>query len=71
MKPTIRRSAFLAFLIFAVSFSSQAQSDPSVAHLSGTLLDSSGAGVPGVRIKDPSCVSKTYPHFFVDLAALV
>jgi vitamin B12 transporter len=50
MKPTIRRIAFLAFLIFAVSFSSQAQSDPSVAHLSGTLLDSSGAGIPGVRI---------------------
>ncbi len=49
MKSTIRRSAFLAFLIFAVSFSSQAQSDSS-AHLSGTVLDSSGAAVPGVRI---------------------
>ncbi len=29
-----------------------------------------GLKIPGVRIKDPSCVSKTYPHFFVDLAAL-
>jgi len=29
-----------------------------------------GLKVPGIRIKDPGCVSKTYPHFFVDLAAL-
>jgi len=29
-----------------------------------------GLKIPGVRIKDPGCVSKTYPHFFVDLAAL-
>jgi 3-phosphoshikimate 1-carboxyvinyltransferase len=29
-----------------------------------------GLKVPGVRITDPGCVSKTYPHFFVDLAAL-
>ncbi len=29
-----------------------------------------GLRIPGIRIKDPGCVSKTYPHFFVDLAAL-
>lgn len=29
-----------------------------------------GLRTPGMRIKDPGCVSKTYPHFFVDLAAL-
>ena len=50
MSSTFRRSAFLVFHIFTVSFSLQAQSDSPVAHLSGTLLDSSGAGVPGVRI---------------------
>lgn len=29
-----------------------------------------GLKIPGIRLKDPGCVSKTYPHFFVDLAAL-
>jgi 3-phosphoshikimate 1-carboxyvinyltransferase len=29
-----------------------------------------GLKMPGIRIKNPDCVSKTYPHFFVDLAAL-
>lgn len=29
-----------------------------------------GLKVPGIRITDPSCVSKTYPGFWVDLAAL-
>jgi 3-phosphoshikimate 1-carboxyvinyltransferase len=29
-----------------------------------------GLRIPGIRIKDPGCVSKTYPYFFVDLAAL-
>ena len=50
MKPTIRRFVFLAFLSLAVNFSMKAQSDSPAAHLSGTLLDSSGAGIPGVRI---------------------
>lgn len=27
-----------------------------------------GLQVPGVRIRDPECTSKTYPHFFADLA---
>ena len=50
MKPTIRRFAFLAFFFLVPVFFLQAQSDSHLAHLSGTLLDSSGAGVPGVRI---------------------
>jgi len=29
-----------------------------------------GLRIPGIRIKDPGCVSKTYPQFFVDLASL-
>lgn len=29
-----------------------------------------GLKLPGVRIQDPGCVSKTYPDFFVDLARL-
>jgi vitamin B12 transporter len=46
MNSTIR----FAFLVFALSFSLQAQSDSQDAHLAGTLLDSSGAGVRGVRV---------------------
>jgi 3-phosphoshikimate 1-carboxyvinyltransferase len=26
--------------------------------------------VPGIVIKDPGCVAKTYPHFFTDLERL-
>jgi 3-phosphoshikimate 1-carboxyvinyltransferase len=29
-----------------------------------------GLRVPGVTVKDPGCVAKTYPHFFDDLEAL-
>jgi 3-phosphoshikimate 1-carboxyvinyltransferase len=29
-----------------------------------------GLKLPGIRIRNPDCVSKTYPGFFVDLAAL-
>ena len=29
-----------------------------------------GLRAPGVEIEDPGCVAKTYPEFFVDLAAL-
>ena len=50
MSSTLRRTAFLVFLAFTISFSLQAQSDSPAAHLSGALLDSTGAGVPGVRI---------------------
>jgi 3-phosphoshikimate 1-carboxyvinyltransferase len=28
-----------------------------------------GARWPGVRVRDPACVAKTYPAFFDDLAA--
>jgi 3-phosphoshikimate 1-carboxyvinyltransferase len=31
----------------------------------------SGLRIPGVRITNPSCVEKTYPRFFEDLAAVV
>jgi 3-phosphoshikimate 1-carboxyvinyltransferase len=30
-----------------------------------------GLGRPGVVIKDPACVAKTYPRFFQDLEAFV
>ena len=50
MKTTLLRTAFLFSAIFAVSFSLQAQSNSPDAHLSGTLLDASGAGVSGVRL---------------------
>jgi 3-phosphoshikimate 1-carboxyvinyltransferase len=29
-----------------------------------------GLGVPGIVLKDPGCVAKTYPHFFEDLERL-
>jgi 3-phosphoshikimate 1-carboxyvinyltransferase len=29
-----------------------------------------GLRVPGVRIRAPGCVAKTYPHFFADLETL-
>jgi outer membrane cobalamin receptor len=51
MKPTIRRFAVLAFFFLASTFSVQAQSDSSsAAHFYGTVVDSSGAVVPGVRV---------------------
>ncbi|HYL61743.1 MAG TPA: TonB-dependent receptor [Candidatus Methylomirabilis sp.] len=50
MKTTLLRFAFLIFAVFAVRFSSQAQNNASDAHLFGTLLDSSGAGVGDVQI---------------------
>lgn len=50
MSATLRRTAFLAFLALAFSFSLQAQSNSPDARVSGTVLDSSGAVVQGVRI---------------------
>lgn len=50
MKTTILRTAFLLAVLIAVSFSSQAQSNATIAHLSGTLLDPSGSGVGGVLV---------------------
>jgi len=50
MNSLLRRTVFLAVLFFTASFSLPAQSNSPDAPLSGTLLDSSGAGVPNVRI---------------------
>src|SRR5258708_37511741 len=50
MKPTIRRFHFFVFFFLASVLSLRAQSDSSRAHLSGMLVDSSGAGGPGVHI---------------------
>jgi len=47
MKPTIRRCAFLAFLLFSPNTYLQAQSQ---VHLSGQVTDASGYGVASVRI---------------------
>src|SRR5271170_5092970 len=50
MKTYAFRFAVLALFLFAVHFSSQAQEHSQDAHLSGTLVDLSGAGVGGVQI---------------------
>jgi len=47
MKPTIRRLAFFAFLLFSPNFYLQAQSK---AQLSGQVTDASGYGIASVRI---------------------
>jgi vitamin B12 transporter len=44
------RTAFLFFAVSLAAFSAQVQNDSSNAHLFGTLLDSSSAGVGGVRV---------------------
>src|SRR5882724_6604807 len=68
MKPTIRRFLFLVFLFLASVLSLRAQSDSSRAHLSGTLVDSSGAGVPGVRITAQSETSPNAEPFMTSSA---
>jgi vitamin B12 transporter len=50
MKTTLLRTSFSALLVFALSFSSHAQSNSPDAHLSGSVLDPSGAGIAGVQI---------------------
>src|SRR4029077_1118210 len=50
MKMSLLRAAFLLFAVSLAAFSTQAQNDSSNAHLFGTLLDPSGAGVGGVRV---------------------
>jgi vitamin B12 transporter len=50
MKTHALRSAVLSLLFFAVSISLSAQDRSSDAHLLGTLLDSSGAGVGEVQV---------------------
>ncbi|HKW32597.1 MAG TPA: TonB-dependent receptor [Candidatus Acidoferrum sp.] len=48
---TFLRSAFLALAVLALSVSLQAQSNSQLAHLSGTLTDSSGAAIGDVQIQ--------------------
>jgi vitamin B12 transporter len=50
MKTISLRTALLVLFVFAVCFSSQAQSNSQDAHLSGTLLDPSGAAIAAVRV---------------------
>jgi vitamin B12 transporter len=50
MKTALLCTAFLFFAVFVAGISAQAQNNSSDAHLSGTLLDSSGAGVGGVHV---------------------
>ena len=50
MKTTLLRTALLFFAVSVVSFYLQAQNSPPDAHLSGTLIDASGAGVGGARV---------------------
>ncbi len=50
MKTTLLRFALLFFAVSLVGFSAQAQNDSTDAHLFGTLLDSSGAGVGDVHV---------------------
>lgn len=40
-------------------------------HRMAMSLSLVGLRVPGVRILDPRCTEKTYPHFFEDLGALI
>src|SRR5215469_15923414 len=48
---TLLRSAFLALAVLICSASLQAQNNSQLAHLSGTLTDSSGSGVGDVQIQ--------------------
>jgi len=50
MKSTVLRTAFFFSAVFAVTFSLQARSNSPDAHLSGTLIDASGAGVGSVQV---------------------
>jgi vitamin B12 transporter len=50
MKTTLLRTAFLSFLVFAVSTTLQAQDSSNHAHLSGKLTDLSGYGVGNVKV---------------------
>ena len=48
---TLLRSAFLILAVLVLSSSSQAQGNMQLAHLSGTLTDSSGSGIGDVQIQ--------------------
>src|SRR5690348_1938142 len=48
---TLLRSALLSLAVLVLCISLQAQSNSQLAHLSGTLTDSSGSGVDDVQIQ--------------------
>jgi len=50
MKASFLRTIFLLFTVSVLSFSLQAQTNPSEAHLSGRLTDLSGYGVGNVKV---------------------
>jgi vitamin B12 transporter len=50
MKSLFARVAVFTVFFLLLSFSSSAQSDPSEAHLSGRLTDTTGYGIPDIRI---------------------
>ncbi len=50
MKTQLLLFFVLPAVLLGISFSAQAQNNSSDAHLSGTLLDASGAGVPTVQV---------------------
>jgi vitamin B12 transporter len=50
MKTTLLQTAFLSFVVFAVSTTLQAQNNSNDAHLSGRLTDLSGYGVGNVKV---------------------
>jgi vitamin B12 transporter len=50
MKTSLLRAAFLLFAVSIITFSMQAQSNSSDAHLSGRLTDLSGYGVGNVKV---------------------
>jgi len=50
MKTTLLRTAFFSLAVLTFSFTSQAQSNPQDAHLSGKLTDQSGYGVGNVKV---------------------
>lgn len=55
---TLLRSAFLSLAVLVFSLSSQAQSNSELAHLSGTLTDSSGSVVGEVQIEAKAELSR-------------
>src|SRR5438046_8770251 len=50
MNMTLLRTAFLLFAVSVLSFSLQAQSNSTDAHLSGRVTDASGYTIAGVKI---------------------
>ena len=51
MKTAFLRSAFLSLAVLGPGISLEAQNDPRLAHLSGTLTDSNGGGITDVQVQ--------------------